>query len=80
MAEDAGVRLIVVHRWHQRRSIPSAYDARLIEGAGRRGIALSAQELADARAPRDHTGHVVLDSQIHIDELVKAFPAREEAA
>lgn len=83
VAEDAGVLLIVVHRWHQRQSIPSAYDARLIEGAARRGLPLSAQELANARAPREQTGHSDGAGQIRSAALVNSdptTPAREDAA
>lgn len=57
LADDARVPLIVVHRWHQRRSIPPGYDARLIDAAAARGIPLSALDLVNARALRDHTGH-----------------------
>lgn len=58
MAVDAGVDLFAVHRWFQRRNIPGKYDARLIAGASRRGIALTAQDLVDARSSHtDQAGH-----------------------
>lgn len=49
LAEDIGKGVIVVHRWHQRKSIPAEYDLCLIEAASRRGIGLSLEDLAEAR-------------------------------
>ncbi len=58
VADDAGVDLFAVHRWHQRGSIPGKHDSRLLAGAEKRGICLSAQELIEARSVHaDQAGH-----------------------
>lgn len=49
LAEDIGKGVIVVHRWHQRKSIPAEYDLDLVEAASKRGIGLSLEDLAKAR-------------------------------
>ncbi len=53
LAEDVGtpddpVTLATVHKWAQRNSIPSQYHAPLLRAAGRREIALSANQLVAA--------------------------------
>ena len=50
LADDMGKKLVVVHRWHQRKRIPSKYDARLLDAASERNIPLNWRELMDARA------------------------------
>jgi len=58
LADDTGVALMAVHRWHQRQSIPAKYDAALLDAASRRNIPLNWRELMDARAYRqEHIGH-----------------------
>lgn len=58
LAEDLGLDVIVVHRWHQRTSIPAKYDTRLLDAASRRNIPLLWRELMDARAASsDQHGH-----------------------
>lgn len=63
LADDIGKKLIVVHRWYQRCSIPSKYDARLLDAASARNIALNWRELMDARSASDdqcgHKGEIV---------------------
>ena len=49
-ADDLGKKIVVVHRWHQRKSIPSKYDARLLDAASARNIPLNWRELMDARS------------------------------
>ena len=50
LADDAGVDLFAVHRWFQRNSIPGKHDARLLAGARRRGVKVTAKELIEARS------------------------------
>ena len=58
LADDLGLDVIVVHRWHQRASIPAKYDTRLLDAASRRNIPLLWRELMEARsAPHDQHGH-----------------------
>ena len=58
LADDINLAVIVVHRWHQRRSIPAKYDTRLLDAASRRNIPLLWRELMDARAASaDQHGH-----------------------
>lgn len=54
VAEDAAVSVARVHKWAPSNSIPAKYHLSLLEGAARRGIALTAEELVRAHAgPRD---------------------------
>lgn len=75
LAADLGLSLVVVHRWHQRESIPPEYDLRLLEAASNRNIPLLWRDLMDARAkgrelsPRkkpspDQHGHSVATIQV----------------
>lgn len=50
LADDLSIPLVVVHRWHQRASIPAKYDTRILDCASRRNIPLNWRELMDARA------------------------------
>lgn len=49
-AEDPSLDLIAVHRWVQRRSVPPRYWQALIAGASRRGLGVTAEDLARAHA------------------------------
>lgn len=51
LARDVGVTSYAVHNWARRR-IPGGYDLALLEAAHRRGIPLTLEELAHARAAR----------------------------
>lgn len=44
------LQMIAVHRWFSRASVPSGYWMALIEGAKRRNIYLTTDELAQAHA------------------------------
>lgn len=57
LADDLGLDVIVVHRWHQRQRIPAKYDSALLDCASKRNIPLNWRELMDARAPNDQHGH-----------------------
>lgn len=64
LADDVSVPVIVVHRWHQRASIPAKYDVRLLDAASARNIPLNWRELMDARnAPNDQHGQIVATCQ-----------------
>lgn len=64
LADDVQKNIVVIHRWFQRKSIPSKYDAVLLDAAARRNIALSWRELMDARKPHtDQLGHAEAASQ-----------------
>lgn len=52
MAHDADVQMVTVHRWFARDSIPGEYDIALLGAARRRGIDLTLEDLARARAQR----------------------------
>ena len=59
LADDISKPVVVVHRWHQRASIPAKYDAQLLDAASRRNIPLNWRELMDARsASHDQDGHI----------------------
>jgi hypothetical protein len=49
-AADPNLDPVAVHRWFQRRSVPSRYWAALMDGAARRAIALSADEIVRAHS------------------------------
>jgi hypothetical protein len=58
LADDLKLAVVVVHRWHQRASIPAKYDTRLLDAASARNIPLLWRELMDARASSaDQHGH-----------------------
>lgn len=57
LADDLGLGVIVVHRWHQRQRIPAKYDSALLDCASKRNIPLNWRELMDARSPNDQHGH-----------------------
>lgn len=58
IADDMNRALVVVHRWFSRLSVPAEYDAPLIRAAKKRGINLTAMELASARDnAADQVGH-----------------------
>lgn len=64
LAVDLNVPVIVVHRWHQRASIPAKYDVRLLEAASARNIPLNWRELMDARnVCNDQHGQRIDDCQ-----------------
>ena len=64
LASDVGAKLIAVHRWHQRSSIPAKYDSTLLDAASARNIPLNWRELMDARsASRDQNGQSCANSQ-----------------
>jgi hypothetical protein len=69
MADDCSVTgspvdLFAVHRWFQRSSIPGKHDSRLLQGAARRGFALTADELVAARSEHaDQVGHGIVNLQ-----------------
>jgi hypothetical protein len=50
-AAAADLDLFAVHRWFQRRAVPSRYWVALLDGAQKRGIAVSAQDFAAAHSP-----------------------------
>lgn len=57
-AADPNLDMVAVHRWFQRKSVPSKYDAALLNGADRRGFGLHPMELVRARAVHaDQSGH-----------------------
>lgn len=57
-AANPDLDMVAVHRWFKRGSLPSKYDAALIQGADRRGFGLHAMELVRARSGvSDQTGH-----------------------
>ncbi|MGZ9811546.1 hypothetical protein ACXN5S_13865 [Pseudoroseicyclus sp. H15] len=49
-AANPSLGLVAIHRWFQRRSVPSAYWSVLIAGSGRRGLDVTADDLANAHA------------------------------
>ena len=58
LPESRKLDMVAIHRWFQRKSIPSEYDASLIDGASNRNIALNWRELMEARAAHtDQHGH-----------------------
>ena len=64
LAADPSLDMIAVHRWFQRGSLPSKYDAALIDGACRRGIGLHAMEIVKARSGHaDQAGHATSKRQ-----------------
>lgn len=56
--DDPDIELIAVHRWFQRKSVPSARWAALIAGAKARGIKITTDELLEAHKG-EQTGHSV---------------------
>jgi hypothetical protein len=48
---DADLKMVAVHRWFSRGSVPAKYWHALLSGAESRGIALTADELARAHSP-----------------------------
>lgn len=50
LASDIGEPYPTVNAWKQRGSIPAKHDIKLVSAAEARGIALSYEKLADARA------------------------------
>ena len=50
LAADCGVDLSAVHAWVKRRRIAAEHDVSLVSAAKRRGIKLSFEDLAHARA------------------------------
>ena len=49
-AANPSLGLVAIHRWFQRRSVPSAYWSVLIAGSGNRGLGVTADDLANAHA------------------------------
>lgn len=49
LADDMGLPLFAIHRWHQRESIPPEYDLRLLDAAANRNIPLLWRDLMKAR-------------------------------
>jgi hypothetical protein len=49
LADDLGLKVVVVHRWHKREGIPAVYDLRLLDAACRRNIPLLWRDLMVAR-------------------------------
>ena len=52
-AADPALKIVAVHRWFQRGSVPSKFWAALVAGAGRRGLSVSADHLMHAHAAND---------------------------
>jgi hypothetical protein len=50
LAADLGRKVVVIHRWHQRKRIPAKYDAAILDAASARNIPLNWRELMDARS------------------------------
>ena len=64
LPEGRKLDMVAIHRWFQRKSIPSEYDAALIDGASKRNIALNWRELMEARAAHaDQSGHCAPEIQ-----------------
>jgi hypothetical protein len=49
-AASPEIDMVAVHRWFQRGSVPARYWRALLEGAAKRGIAATADDLAAAHA------------------------------
>ena len=49
LADDLGVDIFTVHKWHRRDAIPAKYDMGMIAAATARGIKLSLADLATTR-------------------------------
>lgn len=50
LAKDTGCPYPTVAAWRQRRSIPARYDMTLVASARERGISLTLEQIARARA------------------------------
>ncbi|MRX51076.1 hypothetical protein GI374_11575 [Paracoccus sp. S-4012] len=59
LAGDLGLEKVVIHRWHQRSSIPGEYFVPMLEVAAERGISLLRDELERKR----QNGHIVASAQ-----------------
>lgn len=51
MAREIGADPIAVRHWKRRKSIPGAYDARIVAAAAKRGAVITYEELAKMRDP-----------------------------
>ena len=50
LADDTGRSIVTIHSWFGRKSIPADMDVVLVQAAIARGIGLTFEELARARA------------------------------
>ena len=57
MAEELGVSVARVHKWHEREQIPGEMDVRLVPALKRRGVRVSYEDiarlLAEQPSPKD---------------------------
>jgi hypothetical protein len=47
---DTSLSMVAIHRWFQRGNVPAKYWSALIDGAKRRGIAVTAEDIVSASA------------------------------
>lgn len=47
---DTSLNMVAVHRWFQRGNVPAKYWSALMDGAKRRGIAVTAEDIVSASA------------------------------
>ena len=59
ISEDLGVPYTTAHSWFTRGRIPAAYDLALVSAAKKRGVSLTLEQLAVARAhpPQKNVTH-----------------------
>lgn len=49
LAQDLGQKLVTVHKWYARGSIPGQFDCQILVAAPGRGVELTAEGLAELR-------------------------------